>query len=123
MSGEPEKRKNDWVEEIEVTGNELVDRVKELIQQGNIRRLIIRRGDGSVLMEVPLTGAVAVGGALTLFNPILAGLGAMAALIAKLKIEVVRESTETESTEEAPAKPTKTTTGGKKRIEIISEDE
>ncbi len=93
MSQEPNKNKNekaDWVEEIEVAGSDLVDRVKELVQEGNVRRLIIRNANNDVLIEVPLTPAVVVGGVATIINPILAALGALAALIAKLKIEVVR---------------------------------
>ena len=93
MSQEPNKNKkdkSDWVEEIEVAGSDLVDRVKDLVQEGNVRRLIIRNANNDVLIEVPLTPAVVVGGVATIINPILAALGALAALIAKLKIEVVR---------------------------------
>lgn len=84
------KNKNDWVEEIEVAGNDLIARVKELIEEGNVRRLIIRKPDGEVLMEVPLTASVVVGGAAVVFAPIFAALGALAAFLTQLKIEVVR---------------------------------
>ncbi|MCY4539377.1 MAG: DUF4342 domain-containing protein [Chloroflexi bacterium] len=92
MSEDPRKPKNqrDWVEEMEVAGSELVERVKELVAEGNVRRLIIRNANDEVLIEVPLTPAVVVGGVATIFNPVLAALGTMAALIAKLKIEIVR---------------------------------
>ncbi len=80
-----------WSERIEVAGNELIGRVQELIQESNVRRLIIRYPDGRSMLEIPLTAGVAVGGALTLFYPVLAALGAVAALVAKVKIEVVRE--------------------------------
>lgn len=92
MSEPPQKPKNqrDWVEEMEVAGGELVERVKELVAQGNVRRLIIRSANDEVLLEVPLTPAVVVGGVATVFNPVLAALGALAALIARLKIEIVR---------------------------------
>jgi len=79
-----------WTEEIEIAASELVDRVKELIQQGNVRRLIIRSSDDKVLLEIPLTAGVAVGGVLTLFAPLLAALGAMAALLARVKVQIVR---------------------------------
>ena len=69
---------------------ELVDRVKDLISEGNVRRLIIKKPDGSLLMEIPLTAGVAVGGVFTIFAPVLAALGAMAALLAKVKVEIVR---------------------------------
>lgn len=94
MSEAPEKKERTWTEEIQVAGRELVDRVKELIQEGNVRRLIIRKPDGQVLLEVPLTPAVAVGSVVTLFAPVLAALGAFAALIAEVKVEIVRVSEE-----------------------------
>ncbi len=92
MSQQPNdpNNKNDWVEEIEVAGNDLVSRVKELIEEGNVRRLIIRKADGDVLMEVPLTASVVVGGAAVVFAPMLAALGALAALVTQLRIEVIR---------------------------------
>ena len=79
-----------WTENIEIAGSELVDRTKELIAEGNVRRLIIRNQDDEKMLEVPLTTGVVVGGAFTLLAPILAALGAMAALLARVKIEVVR---------------------------------
>jgi len=79
-----------WTENIEIAGSELVDRTKELIAEGNVRRLIIRNQDDEKLLEVPLTTGVVVGGALTVVAPILAALGAMAALLARVKVEVVR---------------------------------
>jgi hypothetical protein len=85
-----EEKKETWVEEIEVAGNDLIARVKELIEQGNVRRLIIRKGDGEILMEVPLTASVVAGGAALVFAPLFAALGAFAAFVAQVKIEVVR---------------------------------
>ena len=79
-----------WTENIEIAGSELVDRTKELIAEGNVRRLIIRNQDDEKMLEVPLTTGVVVGGAFTLLAPILAALGAMAALLVRVKIEVVR---------------------------------
>lgn len=94
-----DKEKRSWTEEIEITANELVDRVKELIEEGNVRRLIIRKADGDVLLEVPLTAGVAVGGAVTLVAPVLAALGAMAALLVKVRVEIVRSDEEDEEDE------------------------
>lgn len=90
MSNPQPDNKKEWSEEFELKGNELVDRVKELIQQGNVRRLIIRKSDGDVLMEIPLTTSVVAGSALLVFNPVLAALGAAAAFITQVKLEVVR---------------------------------
>jgi len=77
-------------ERVTVAGGELVDYVKQLIAEGNVRRLIIRKPGGAPLMEIPLTAGVAVGGALTLLAPVIAALGAMAALLAKVEVDIVR---------------------------------
>lgn len=90
----PSPEEHTWHEEIEIASDQLVARVKELIAEGNIRRLIIRGPDDKVLLEVPLTTGVAVGGVLTILAPVLAALGAFAALLACVKIEIVRESNE-----------------------------
>ncbi len=87
-----------WTEQIEIAGSELVDRTKELIEEGNVRRLIIRNQEDEVLLEVPLTAGMAVGGVMTLIAPVLAALGAMAALLTHVKVEIVR----TESVAEGP---------------------
>jgi len=73
-------------EEFKINGGQLVDKVKELIHQGNIRRLTIKNDEGESLMEIPLTLGI-VGAALL---PLLAALGAMAALISRLTIVVER---------------------------------
>jgi hypothetical protein len=83
--------KRTWTEEIEIDSKELVDQVKRLIQAGNVRRLIIRTPDDKLLLEIPLTAGVVAGGVVTLVAPVLAALGAMAALLAQVKIQVVRE--------------------------------
>lgn len=79
------------VEEFEIAGKDLVDHVKQLIEEGNVRRLIIYKPDGDVLMEVPLTASVVVGSAMLVFAPVLAAIGAAAAFLTKVKIEVVRD--------------------------------
>ena len=95
MGHEPQKPKNqrDWVEDMEVAGHELVDRVKSLAAEGNVRRLIIRNAKGDLLIEVPLTPAVVVIGVAAVINPFLTMLGALAAVFARLKIEIVRVET------------------------------
>ncbi len=52
----------------------MVGRTKELIEEGNVRRVIIRNQEDEVLLEVPLTAGVAVGGVVTLVAPVLAAL-------------------------------------------------
>lgn len=83
--------KKTFTEEIEVAGNQAVDRVKQLVEEGNVRRLIIRNTEDDVLLEMPLTVGALAGGAIALAAPWLAALGAFAALVARVKIEIVRE--------------------------------
>ena len=71
-------------EEFSVNGEELLAKVKELIRQGNIRRVIIKEKGGKVLVEFPLTVGV-VGAALA---PALVGIGAIAALLTDATIVV-----------------------------------
>lgn len=84
------KTERTWTETIEIAGGELVDRVKGLVEEGNVRRLIIKNQDDKTLLEIPLTAGVAVGTALTLLSPVLAALGALAALLVNIKVEIVR---------------------------------
>jgi uncharacterized protein DUF4342 len=87
---EDKKEEHTFTEQIEIAASELVERTKELINEGNVRRLIIRNQDDEVLLEVPLTTGVAVGGVVTLVAPVLAALGALAALLTHVKVEIVR---------------------------------
>lgn len=80
-----------FVEEIEVAGNQLVDRVKELAKEGSVRRMKIVADDGDVFLETPLNIGLAVGGVVVLAAPWLAILGAVAALVTKVRIEIERE--------------------------------
>jgi hypothetical protein len=86
-----EKRSTRWTEEIEIAASDLIATVKKLIAEGNVRRLIIKNTDGQSLLEIPLTAGVVIGGTLVLLAPVLAALGALAALLSKVKIEIVRE--------------------------------
>lgn len=83
-------------EEISVPGNALVAKVQELIHEGNVRRLIIRRPSGEALVEIPLTAGVGVAALLTLLAPVFAALAAMAALIAQFRVEIQREDDQPE---------------------------
>ena len=74
-------------EEFKVDGEELLKKVKQLIRQGNIRRLIIKNKNGQTIIEIPLTVGV-VGAVLA---PPLAAVGAIAALVTECSIAVERE--------------------------------
>ncbi|MFA5155608.1 MAG: DUF4342 domain-containing protein [Patescibacteria group bacterium] len=74
-------------EQFKVYGHEVLKKVKELIKEGNIRRIIIKDEKGKVLVEIPVTFAV-VG---AVFAPVLAAIGALAAVVNKCTIEVERK--------------------------------
>jgi hypothetical protein len=82
--------RKEWTEEIRVAGNRVVDRIKEMIREGNIRKIVVLKGDGSVLKEFPLTQGMAVGGLLAFLAPGLAALGALVAFATDIRIQVVR---------------------------------
>ena len=84
---------NTRTEEFEFNGDKLVAQIKELIDKGNIRRVIIKNEDGRVLVDIPLT----IGILGTLVAPQLAALGAIAALVTKGTIIV--EKIEEDATE------------------------
>ncbi len=73
-------------EEFKIDGDQLVGRVKELVRQGNIRRVVIKNNQGHPLVDIPLTWGV-VG---SILAPQLAALGAIAALVGKATIVVER---------------------------------
>lgn len=78
------------VEEFSISGDALVAKVKELIHQGNIRRIIIKNDEGRTLIEIPLTVGVVGGVVATSLFPIVAAIGAIGALVAHLKIAIER---------------------------------
>ncbi len=71
-------------EEFKVSGEELLAKVKEIIREGNARRLIIKDKDGKTMIEIPLTAGV-VG---IVIAPVLAAVGAIAALVTECTILV-----------------------------------
>jgi hypothetical protein len=74
-------------EQFEIKGEQLLSKVKELIEQGNVRRIIIKDKSGKELVTFPLTVGV-VGAVLA---PVLAAVGALAALVTECTIAVERE--------------------------------
>ncbi|OGU54591.1 MAG: hypothetical protein A2V66_02375 [Ignavibacteria bacterium RBG_13_36_8] len=73
--------------EFKVKGKELLDKIEEIIKEGNVRKIIIKNSEGKVYMEVPL--AIGVIGVLA--APIVAAIGAIAGLISNFSIEIVKK--------------------------------
>ena len=82
------QERNIW-ETIRLQGGELLDKLKQIIHEGNIRRVVIKQGE-RVVAEFPLTAGV-VG---TFLAPVLAAIGALVALLKDCSIEVERAVSE-----------------------------
>ena len=80
-----ENRKRTFTEEIEVAGSDLVEQVKSILKEGNVRQLKIKAEDGDVYLETPLT------------------IGVIAALVAHVRIEIEREADDDDGGEGTPA--------------------
>jgi hypothetical protein len=78
-------------EEFKVKADETVAKIKEIIAEGNVRRIIIQTEDGKTLIEFPLTVGVAAAAGVLLLAPLLAAVGALAAIVTDLTIVVERE--------------------------------
>lgn len=76
-----------WQEEFKVTGEEVLSKIKELIKEGNINRILLKNEKDEVIMEIPVTFAV-VG---VVLAPIFAAIGAAAALLTHCTIVVERK--------------------------------
>ncbi|MDJ0693542.1 DUF4342 domain-containing protein [Mastigocoleus sp. MO_188.B34] len=79
------------IEEFKISGDTLVAKIKELIHQGNIRRIIIKNEEGHTLIEIPMTVGV-IGGVIsaTLF-PVIAAVGVIGAMVAHLTVVIERQ--------------------------------
>jgi Domain of unknown function (DUF4342) len=80
------------IEELQIMGEQLLTRVKELVHEGNVRRIIIKQ-DGKSILELPLTFGVAG----VLLAPAWAAIGVIGALLAQCSIEVVRSESPAEA--------------------------
>ncbi|MBX5475739.1 MAG: DUF4342 domain-containing protein [Clostridia bacterium] len=82
---EEEERSETWQERINVRGAELIERIKQLLKEGNVNKLVVKH-DGKTVLEIPVT----VGAIGAILAPYLAILGALAALAAHAEIVVER---------------------------------
>ena len=78
------------MEEMKVKGGHLVDKVKDVIEEGNARRLLIKK-DQRTLLEIPLSVGVGGATAAVFLLPTLAAVGALAALVSDVTIVIERE--------------------------------
>ncbi|WP_425061277.1 hypothetical protein SCACP_20700 [Sporomusa carbonis] len=83
------KTKTNWSEEFSIRSTEVIDKVKELIREGNVNKIRIKH-DGRILAEIP----VAIGAIGAVVLPQLAALGVLVAVFKRCTIEVVRQDTD-----------------------------
>lgn len=86
-SQQQEQQTKTHTEQFKVSGQDVVNKIKELVHQGNIRKIVLKNEQGKTLVEFPLTVGV-VGAALL---PVWAAIGAVAALVANLTIVVEKQ--------------------------------
>ena len=92
-----------WTENLGTATTELGDRVKELVKEGNARRLVIYKPSGNKLTEVSLTAGVVAGSFAVVVAPIATLIVASAALIAKVRLEVTPKQNGVSDSDEHPA--------------------
>ena len=81
--------------EFKVNGKDLLNKIEELIKEGNIRRIIIKDANGKTFIEIPLTfGVIGV-----LAAPVVAAVGALAGVVTNCTIEIVKQEEEKEEVE------------------------
>ncbi len=88
------EKKDAWqtfTEEAEIAGHHLVEEVTKLIAEGNVRKVRVRSPNDDIVLEVPLTATAVIGGVVVLTAPWLAILGALAGLLVRVRLEVIRE--------------------------------
>ncbi|MFT4295144.1 MAG: DUF4342 domain-containing protein [Micropruina sp.] len=76
-------------EEFEVTVGNVIGKIGELIREGNVRRITLKRG-GKTLIAIPLNAGITVGAITAMVAPLLLGVGAIAAVVSKVTIVVER---------------------------------
>lgn len=91
------------INEFKVKGQELIEKVEDLIKEGNARRIIIKDDKGRTYIEIPVT--IGVLGAL--FAPVLASVGALAGMAANFTVQVIKRE-EKENTASAVVQKSKT---------------
>lgn len=104
-SGADQASRRSYTEEFRVSGESVLAKIKELVHEGNVRRITIKNDEGRTLIEIPLTLGV-IG---TVLLPVWAAIGAIAAMAANLTIAVERTGEMAQPAEPmAPTPPSST---------------
>ena len=97
----PDRSDRPRTEEFKLDGGKVLDKIKDLIHQGNIRRIILKNEDGKTLIEIPLALGL-VGAALL---PIFAAVGALAAVVTRMVIVVEKVQDPGDHDGQSPTEP------------------
>jgi hypothetical protein len=92
MTEDPKSAWKTFTEEIEVSSQHLLTEINRLIAEGNVRKVVVKTDDGQVFLTIPLTAGAVAGGLVALSAPWLAIIAAVAGLVVRVKIEIVRET-------------------------------
>lgn len=92
MKGTARKEDRTFTEEVEVSSDKLMDKVKNLANEASVRRVRIKEPDGDIAVDIPLTVGALAGGAAVLAAPTLALIGVVIAFFSKVTLEIVREA-------------------------------
>ncbi len=84
-------------EEFKISGDVLVAKIKELIAQGNVRRIIIKNEEGHTLIEIPMTIGVIGSVISTALFPVVVALGVIGAMVAHLTVVIERQESDQSS--------------------------
>lgn len=83
-------KRNAVLQEVKVRGDQLVEKVREVLEEGNARRVLIKK-DGRTVIEFPLSVGVGGATAALFFAPTLAAIGAFAALVTDVTVQIERD--------------------------------
>ncbi len=92
-------------EEFRVRGEQVGEKIRELIREGQARRIIVKKPNGEVIREFNLNRGLAAGALLALIAPGLVAIGAIVALLSEVRIEVVKDGDDGESESDSESSP------------------
>lgn len=100
-----DKNKPRFIEQIEVTGEDLVSKIKELFADTSAKRVVLRDSEGRELISVPLTLGMAGGALAVLAAPMLAAVAAVGGAVARVRVDIERETPPPGPVNDAPSDP------------------
>src|SRR5262249_22825364 len=101
----PNTNPRTFTEELSIAGNQLVEKIEQLIKEGNIRRIILKEQGGRTLLEMPRTSGAVVGTGIAISAMPLAIIAAVAAYVAKVQVVIERYENPADAEKEKEAQP------------------